>query len=51
LPAAEQEAIVDEDSAVNAMLKNTSLIKRPVIESGKDLLVGFDEKKLSNTFK
>jgi len=47
----EQEKVVDETTAINVMLQNTSLIKRPVIESGKNLLVGFDEKLLSNTFK
>lgn len=47
----EQDKVVDETTAVNAMLQNTSLIKRPVIESGKNLLAGFDEKLLSNTFK
>lgn len=45
-----QDKVVDEDSAIKAMLENTSLIKRPVIEFGKELLLGFDEKKLSNTF-
>jgi len=47
----EQDKVVDASTAIDAMLKNTSLIKRPVIEFGKELLVGFDEKKLSNTFK
>lgn len=47
----EQAAITNEKAAIDLMLKNTSLIKRPVIESGKELLIGFDEKKLSNTFK
>lgn len=46
----EQDKVVDENSAIEVMLKNTSLIKRPVIEFGKELLVGFDEKKLSNIF-
>ena len=46
-----QDAVVDENSAIKVMMENTSLIKRPVIEYGKELLVGFDEKKLSNTFK
>ncbi|MFT3682627.1 MAG: Spx/MgsR family RNA polymerase-binding regulatory protein [Ferruginibacter sp.] len=46
-----QDAVVDAASAVVAMQQNTSLIKRPVIEFGKELLLGFDEKKLSNTFK
>jgi arsenate reductase (glutaredoxin) len=50
LAAHVQDKIVDEDSAIDAMLKNTSLIRRPVIESGKNLLVGFDEKSLNSTF-
>lgn len=47
----EQDSVTDENTAIEIMLKNTSLIKRPVTEHGKDLLIGFDEKKLSNTFK
>ena len=47
----EQDAVTDENTAIDIMLKNTSLIKRPVIEFEKELLIGFDEKKLSNTFK
>ncbi|HOZ80375.1 MAG TPA: Spx/MgsR family RNA polymerase-binding regulatory protein [Ferruginibacter sp.] len=47
----EQDGIINESTAIDIMLKHTSLIKRPVIESGKELLIGFDEKKLSNTFK
>lgn len=47
----EQDTVTDENTAIEIMLKNTSLIKRPVIEYAKDLLIGFDEKKLSNTFK
>ena len=51
LSKAQQDKVVDETTAIAAMLNNTSLIKRPVIEYEKELLVGFDEKKLSNTFK
>ncbi len=47
----EQDKVMDENAAIDIMLKNTSLIKRPVIEFEKELLIGFDEKKLSNTFK
>ncbi|MES2850761.1 MAG: Spx/MgsR family RNA polymerase-binding regulatory protein [Bacteroidota bacterium] len=47
----EQDAVTDENAAIDVMQKNTSLIKRPVIEFEKELLIGFDEKKLSNTFK
>lgn len=46
-----QDSVTDKSSAVNLMLRNTSLIKRPVIEFGNNLLLGFDEKTLSNTFK
>jgi arsenate reductase (glutaredoxin) len=46
----EQDAVVDENSAIDTMLKNTSLIKRPVIEFEKELLIGFDEKLLTKTF-
>jgi arsenate reductase len=51
LPKEAQDNVVDESSAIKVMMENTSLIKRPVIEYEKELLVGFDEKKLSNTFK
>lgn len=47
----QQDAVVDKNAAIDIMLKNISLIKRPVIEFEKELLIGFDEKKLSNTFK
>lgn len=47
----EQEKVIDEASAIVVLLKNTSLIKRPVIEFGNNLLAGFDEKALSNIFK
>lgn len=46
----EQDAVGNEQAAVAIMLKNTSLIKRPVIESGKKLLIGYDEKILAETF-
>ena len=46
----EQDKVVDEQSAIAAMMKNTSLIKRPVIEFEKEILIGFDEKLLTKTF-
>lgn len=46
-----QESVTDETGAINLLLTNTSLIKRPVIEFGNNLLLGFDEKTLSNIFK
>ena len=34
---------IDEASAIQVMLENPSAIKRPVLESGKTLLIGFKE--------
>ena len=34
---------IDETSSIQVMLNNPSAIKRPVLESGKILLVGFKE--------
>ncbi|MFN0313759.1 MAG: ArsC family reductase [Burkholderiales bacterium] len=39
--APEQQAGLDEDKAIALMMANPSLIKRPVLEHGKSLLVGF----------
>ena len=44
LPPEIQEKITSQSAAVNLMVENTSLIKRPVVETGGKLLVGFDEK-------
>lgn len=43
-----KDAVVDETQAIQVMLTNTSVIKRPVIEKdGKVLAVGFDEASYS----
>jgi Spx/MgsR family transcriptional regulator len=34
---------IDTESAINIMLDNPSIIKRPVLESGKLLLIGFKQ--------
>jgi arsenate reductase len=34
---------IDETSSIQVMLKNPSVIKRPVLEDGKILLIGFKE--------
>ena len=39
----EQRANVDEKKALALMAETPSLIKRPVLDTGKTLLVGFDE--------
>jgi arsenate reductase (glutaredoxin) len=43
LDPAAQNRIKDEKSAVALMLAKPSIIKRPIVESGKTLLLGFDE--------
>ena len=42
LDAARQAAVVDAASAQWLMLANPSVIKRPVVNWGKDITVGFD---------
>ncbi|MGD2053947.1 MAG: ArsC family reductase [Gammaproteobacteria bacterium] len=34
---------INQDSAVKTMLANPGIIKRPVLESGKVLIIGFNE--------
>lgn len=51
LPAEEQQKVTDESAAIELMMQKTSVIKRPVIEAGAKLLVGFDEEEYKNTFK
>lgn len=38
-----QARVKDAGSAIEVMLSNPSAIKRPVIESGDELVIGFDE--------
>ena len=45
LDAAEQARVVDASSAIALMQANTSLIKRPVVERGEEVLVGFDAER------
>ena len=42
LGAQAQTAVVDGASAQSLMLANPSMIKRPVVDWGKDITVGFD---------
>lgn len=47
----EQESVKDQSSAISLMLKHNSLIKRPVIEYGKEILVGFNENIIHSLIK
>ena len=50
IPEAERESL-SEAKALALLEKNTSAIKRPVIEAGAKLLVGFDEAEFAKTLK
>ena len=41
---------IDESSAITVMLENTSIIKRPVLDTGNALLVGFSADEYAKHF-
>lgn len=51
LPVAEQEGLKDEAGAIRLMIAHTSIIKRPVIEYGKGIIVGYNEKEFITYLK
>ena len=42
---------ITEKIAIEIMLKNNSIIKRPIIETGKQIIVGYDENVLIASLK
>jgi arsenate reductase len=44
----EQKSSMDTDSAITAALENPSMIKRPLIVTGDDIFLGFDESVYSS---
>lgn len=48
--AEEQRADLDENRALTLMAAQPSLIKRPVIDTGDALLIGFDAQRYANEF-
>lgn len=42
---------VTKTKAINLMVENPSLIKRPILETGTIRIVGFDEKQYQSVFK
>ena len=44
----EKAAIVDEHAAIQIMMSNTSIIRRPIVQAGKKNLIRFDEKEYAN---
>jgi arsenate reductase (glutaredoxin) len=51
LTEAEQAGATTRQAAIKIMIDNNSIIKRPVIQSGDKLLVGFDEENYSKQLK
>ena len=45
-----QQANLDEAKAIRLMIENPSLIKRPVLDTGSTLLVGFEPGRYSSAF-
>ncbi len=41
-----QALLKDENSALSLMLENTSMIRRPIIDTGKKLIFGLDENSI-----
>ncbi|MGJ1226879.1 ArsC family reductase [Sphingobacterium siyangense] len=46
-----QEQVIDGDSANKVLQENTSMIKRPVIEYNKGILLGFNEAEYVTNLK
>jgi arsenate reductase len=46
-----QQAVATQAAAIGLMLENPSLIKRPVVERGARLLVGFDPGEFAKLLK
>ena len=47
----ETKASIDESSAIGLMLETPSIIKRPVLDTGKGLHVGFKPEQYEDIFK
>jgi arsenate reductase len=51
LSEAEQKKVIDQTSAIKIMMAHNSIIKRPVIERGEKLIVGFNEDEIKRAIK
>lgn len=50
LSAAKQAEIQNQDVAINLMMEHASIIKRPIVEYGDQLLIGLNEQEYKRTF-
>ncbi len=48
LPVAEQNKVTDLPSAIKVMMEHNSIIKRPIIEHGKELIIGYNEEAMKH---
>ena len=46
----EEKSNLTQTKAIALLIENTSMIKRPVITTGRELLVGFDEARYKEVF-
>jgi Spx/MgsR family transcriptional regulator len=51
LEEADQNKVIDQSSAIKLMMKNNSIIKRPIIEFEKNIVVGFNEDEIKGAIK
>lgn len=47
LDEATKASVKDEKTAITLMMQYTSMIKRPVIDTGKGFILGFDEEAIN----
>ena len=50
LPEKTKQVMEEKNKAIDVLLVETSIIKRPVIESDKGLVIGFNEQEYINKF-
>jgi Spx/MgsR family transcriptional regulator len=51
LDEAEQKEVIGQPAAIKLMIKNNSIIKRPIIEINGNLLIGFNETEITKQLK
>lgn len=51
LSEAEQKKVIDQTTAIKIMMAHNSIIKRPIIEFDKHIVVGFNEDEIKKIFK
>ncbi|MBC7384376.1 MAG: Spx/MgsR family RNA polymerase-binding regulatory protein [Bacteroidia bacterium] len=47
----EKKMLNNPDTAIEILIKNPTIIKRPVLENGKNLLIGFKEEEWNSKIK